>query len=599
MADVAPTDIPDALLTVELERLAASAEFRRSPRQVRLLRYLVEQARAGNAGRLKESSLAIDVFGRGPSSFDGRQDTTVRVEARRLRQRLARYYAGEGAWASVEIELPVGSYVPVLRRRFVNGGAKLPSIAVLPFLNLTGSPDHEHFCEGLTDEITDALAQIPGVKVVARTSAARYRGVSEDVRAIAAALGVATLLEGSVQGERGVGKVVAQWVRGSDGYHAWSRGMEIRSGEGTQAFKERVARDVVAGLQRRLLEQGGQSGMPVSVPLLRRAATVAAQDTFDRARYLLRLARVDTYERAVPLLRQTIAADPRFALAHCVLGRTLLNIVGITVAAANGMLEEARASIGRSLELDPDLGEAHTAQGFIAFAFDHDWARAEPSFLRGIRFAPSLPYAHSAYAWALMFNERFAEADNEYHLARELDPLDMNVRAHHALTMLYAGHDERALAGLDAILEVEPTHVIAHVLRATALLWRGDLDHAAREYQRIVANHPGLTIGEIGLAQTDAEAGRMRAARTRLRRLLQSRDARYFPPYQVAMIHARLGDFDAALDWLDRAAAERDMNFVCTPVDRAFVALRDDPRFGALLARHGLRGPAAATPQEF
>src|SRR5512140_2089055 len=189
--------------------------------------------------------------------------------------------------------------------------------------------------------------------------------------------------------------------------------MEIMRAERAQAFKERVARDVVAGLQRRLLEQGGNDGAPMAMPLVRRAAYSRAQDCFDRARYLVRCETADAYVRAMPLLEQAVASDPTFALAHCLLGRALLYVVGFTVAPASAMLDRARASIARALALDLELGEAHTASGFIAFAFDHDWASAEPAFLRGIRFAPSLPYAHSAYAWSLMFNGRFVEADNE------------------------------------------------------------------------------------------------------------------------------------------------------------------------------------------
>jgi hypothetical protein len=146
-------DFPEALLTVELERLLASNAFRRSPQQSRLLKYLVEQVRAGRGGRLKESTVAIGVLGRDASSFDSRTDTTVRVTVRRMRQRLARYYATEGAWAAVEIVVPVGSYVPVFQRRTQNGGVKLPSIAVLPLLNFTGHPgiggDRAHVCLSL------------------------------------------------------------------------------------------------------------------------------------------------------------------------------------------------------------------------------------------------------------------------------------------------------------------------------------------------------------------------------------------------------------------------------------------------------------------
>lgn len=581
--------IPEALLAVELERLASSAAFRRSPRQVRLLRYLIAEARAGRAARLKESVIAVDVFDRRASTFDGRADTTVRVEIGRLRRRLARYYAEDGAWAAVEIELPIGGYVPMLRLRHqANGSAKLPSIAVLPFDDLTDRSDHAAFADALTDEITDALAHMPGVKVVARTSAAKYRGVAQDVRTIGSALGVSTLLEGSVHGGEHL-KVVAQWVRASDGYHAWSRSIEAMANESAQDFKERVARDIVGGLQRRLIENGGGQGIPLAAPFLRRAANVEAQDAFDRARYLLRLDSVDGYARALPLLRRSLGADPNFALAHCGVARSLVSSIGVTALPALGTLREARIAVDRALELDPELGEAHTLKGFITFAFDHDWGSAERAHLRGIRFAPSLPYTHSAYAWALMFNGRFAEADSEYRFARELDPLDLKIRAHHALNYLYAGNDAQALAELDAILEVEPSHVIARSLHATARLWRGDAAGAREEYRALLDTYPNLTIGEIGLAQAEAITGNERAARKRLLKLQEVVRSRYLPPYQVAMIHARLNEVDAALDWLDRAAQECDMNFVCARLDRTFEPLRGDPRFDALLARHGLQ----------
>ena len=582
-------DIPDALLVVELERLAASRAFRRSPGQVRLLRYLVGQTREGRGQRLKESVLAVDVLGRNASRFDSGRDTSVRVMVRRLRQRLARYYAGEGAWAAVEIALPLGTYEPILQRRPQNGGAKLPSIAVLPLLNFTGNPALETFCEGVSEQITDALARLPGVKVVARTSAFQFRGAL-DVRTIGAKLGVATLLEGSAQLGAGGGlKVIVQWVRSADGYHAWSCAFEARKRESAPDFEERIAREVVAGLQRRLLENGSLGSVPSSGAIARRSSNPAAQQLYDDGRYLLRRETVDGYRRAIDVLRQATVADPSFALAHCALGRALVNLLGVTAAPSNGLLTGARRSLGRSLALDSGLGEAHALSGFIACAFDRDWKRAEPAHLRGIRCAPSLPYAHSSYGWGLMMNGRFAEAETEFRFARELDPLDMKVRTHHALCVLYAGEDERAIAELDAVLEVEPTQLVARVLLATAHLWRGDLGSAGARFAELARAHPMLTIGDIGLAQVEAADGRQRAARERLARLRRQARQTYLPPYQVAMIHARLGDAARTLYWLNRAAAERDMNVVCAPVDRAFAPLRNDPRFTRLLQKHGLR----------
>ena len=588
----ADSDIPNALLAVELERLAASRAFRRSPGQLRLLLYLVEQARAGHSARLKESVLAVEVLGRSASRFDSGRDTAVRVIARRLRQRLARYYAGEGSWAAVEISLPVGSYQPQFHRRPQNGGAKLPSIAVLPFLNFTGNPSLESFCDGLSDEITDALARLPGVKVVARTSAFRFRGAVADVRTIGQALGVATLLEGSVQiGPSGALKAVAQWVRTTDGYHAWSLTIEASPGQTGEAFQERVARDVVAGLQRRLLQSGSLHGTPTSGAKVRRSNSTAAQELYNSGRYLLRLESVDGYRRAIDVLRQATAADPEFGLAHCALGRGLVNLLGMTVAPSNGMLTGARQALARALAIDPELGEAHALSGFIACAFDHDWPQAELAHLRGIRCAPSLPYAHASYAWGLMMNARFAEADSEFQFARELDPLDLKMRAHHALAALYAGKDEQAIIELRSIVDVEPRHVIARVLLATAHLWRGDTDEAQRMFDELLQAYPALTIGEVGLAQVEAQKGQADAARQRLTRLTADRQRVHLPPYQVAMIHARLGDATQALSWLRRAATQRDMNFVCAAVDRTFVPLRRDPRFARLLKKHGL--PAA------
>jgi TolB-like protein len=442
MGDMAGTDagIPDALLAVELERLAASRTFRRSPGQVRLLTYLVEQTRAGRGQRLKESVIAIEVLGRSASGFDSGRDTGVRVTVRRLRQRLARYYAGEGAWAAIEIALPLGSYQTILQRRSQTSGAKLPSIAVLPLLNFTGNAELDVFCDGLAEEITDVLARLPGVKVVARTSAFRFRGAATDVRTIGQALGVATLLEGSVQlGHAGTLKLILQWVRAHDGYHAWSFTSEASEGEPVSAFQGRGAREVVAGLQRRLLQGGPLLAIPSAGDVPRRSSDRAAQELYDNGRYLLRLQTVDGYRRAIDVLRQCTATDPEFALAHCALGRALVNLVGLTVAPANGLLTGARRALGRAVALDPDLGEAHALSGFIAWAFDRDWARAERAHLRGIRCAPSLPYAHSSYGWGLMMNGRFKEAESEYQFARSLDPLDLKLRAHQSLVALYAG----------------------------------------------------------------------------------------------------------------------------------------------------------------
>lgn len=579
--------IPDSLLVAELERIAASDAFKRSPLQLKLLRHLVREAERGGGRHLTETALAIDVLGADPRRFDAARDTSVRVTMRRLRQRLARYYADEGAWSTIEIELPVGHYQPRFRMRRERAAAKPPSIAVLPLRNFTSEPVREAWCDGVSEEITDALIQVPGLRVATRTSAFRFRH-ENDLRAIGKSLGVATLIDGSVQGGQHGLRAVVQWIRTSDGNHVWSSTLDADPGEADPAFALRVAQSVVAGLQRHLLDHGSPTQQSAIARSARRSTSDIADERYHSARYLMRAQTADGYARAIEPLRAAIAADPEFALARSALAHALVNLVGLTLAPPATLLADARSELARALEIDPRLGEAHALDGFIAHAFDHDWPRAEHAFLRGIRFAPSLCYAHSAYAWALMMNGRFEDADSEYRYARSLEPLDLKMRAHHALVALYAGDDDRALAELSSLAAIEPGNVIVAALLATTHLWRGSLDDARAAFEKLARDHPAITIGEVGLAQIDALEGRTKEARRRLS-ALKGDERRYLPPYQAAMIHARLDEHADAIDWLERSSHALDMNFVCAPVDRTFTGLHDDPNFVAMLERNGLR----------
>ena len=261
--------IPHDAIAAELDSVAASAAFGKTERPARFLRHLVETALRGDRDHLKESVLGMDVFGR-PASWDPRLDPVVRQEAARLRKRLAAYYQNGGAEDEVRIELPVGSYVPVFRRKpleiesapavtltpaapadrglarprrawpyVVAAGALCialagaawriqayrespPSIAVLPFANLTADPANQYFSDGLTDEITDSLARIKALRVIARSSAFQFKGKPVDVREVGRSLNVANVLEGSVERLGNRIKIVAHLERVSDGLLLWS-----------------------------------------------------------------------------------------------------------------------------------------------------------------------------------------------------------------------------------------------------------------------------------------------------------------------------------------------------------------------------------------
>jgi TolB-like protein/Tfp pilus assembly protein PilF len=574
---------PRALVETELARINASAVFRRSPRHRTLLRYLVTKALAGEHAGLKEAVLAADVFGRDPTRFDPQRDTIVRVEARRLRQKLVRYYEEDGANSAIVVRLEAGRYAPIVELRPESGGEDpLPSVAVLPFVNLSGCPEHESFCDALTEELIDALVQIPGLKVVARTSVFRFKGRNDDVRATARTLGVRTVVEGSVQRHGGEWRVVAQLINADDGIHLWSHAFDALA-ERASGIVPRLARAVIRGLK---LHDGATTRLRRVA--LRASANAEAQDCFERGKYLLGRQSRDAYRNAIELFVRATAADPQFALAWAALAQARIGLFALTAVPESGAIDAIRLAVARALELDPELGEAHAAASFVAFACDRDFARAERASLEAIRYAPSRAYVHHHHAWMLMFAGRFDEADQTFAIARELDPVSLLPRIHQALVALYRRDYARAADGFVRVLEVEPANLLARVLLATTWLCDARVDDALAAFARIEQEVPGDSIGPLGIVQSHARAGREREARAALASMIERFGEDRIGPYRMAIAHARLGDGNATFAWLDRAAEALDMNLVCLAVDPSFDRVRDDARFARALARYGL-----------
>ena len=287
----------------ELEKILSSDGFRDAEGLKRFLRYTVEHTLQGEGGQLKEYRLGVEVFDR-ESSFDPRLDPVVRMAARRLRSKLKDYYETEGAQDPIWIAVPKGSYAAAfsrgaskqrstsvvvepsqptkygrlagialvllfatvistvvywIRARQSQAAAPTqnPSLAVLPLLNLTGNPDSEYLCDGVTDELTSALSKLPGVRVVARTSAFKFKNKPEDVRSIGEQLNVSSVLEGSLQksGERL--RITVQLIRASDGYHIWSQTYD-RNSKDAFAVEDEITQTIAGTLRVRLVQAGQQ-----------------------------------------------------------------------------------------------------------------------------------------------------------------------------------------------------------------------------------------------------------------------------------------------------------------------------------------------------
>jgi TolB-like protein/tetratricopeptide (TPR) repeat protein len=581
--DAAPA-LSAALIEAELARIGGSELFRRSQRHRQLLRHLVLHALAGDTGRLKESVLAAEIFGIDPARFDPARESIVRVEARRLRLKLARYYAGPGADTPLRFVLEAGSYVPRIQPVAAPGrtAGALPAFAVLPFLDLVGDERGEARADTLSEELIDALVQFPGIKVVARTSSFRFKGQPADVREIGRVLGVDALIEGSIQ-RRGDGyRVIAQLIDVADGMHRWSHAFEVdtaRLDDVVLRLAQRVAGDFFTA---------AASRAPLRRIAWRASADAGVNDAFARGKYLLGRHSLPAYRNAVAAFDEAVAIDPGFALGWVAKAQAHLAVLGMSAAPNDDDIDAAHLAVSRALELDAELGAAHATAAQLAFAYGRDWIRAERAAQQAIRYAPGNAYVHHSRGWMLMFSGRFAEARQAFAVARELDPLDPQLEAHQRLVRFYERDYDGAAADFARVLQKEPANLVARVLWATSVLCAGRASEALRQFEAIAADLPGDSIGPLGVVQALAVGGDLAAARAAFVALVERFGEDLVGPYRMAMAAARLGDADAAFAWLERAATARDFNFVCTAVDPTFDPLRDDPRWTLLLARHRL-----------
>ncbi len=607
---------PEDAVRVQLQRILGSHTFARSRRQQRFLEYAVESVLAGKSEALKESVLGMAVFDRG-EAFDPRSDNIVRVEARRLRQRLDEYYRNEGGEDEVAIEFPTGSYVPQFSQRetptaspvvstidpriippptrrfrfgvfLVIGAAALAgiaacaflwlhsrkpiSIAVLPFSDFSGGDEERYHADGITEDITQALAQTRRLRVVARTSAFQFRGKSQDVREIGRRLGVSRIVEGSVQNRDGRLRISARLVNTEDGFEVWSA-TEETDGAGI----ERAERALTAGLAQAMKTSPAATALHVP--------PAAAQDLVLRARYLAGRGGEENRRRAVELYERAAALDPEYARPRAALASILSLEAFHDPAAAPALAPRVRAAARRAIELDGTIPESHVALARLAWCYEWDWNAAERHWLRALELNPSHAPARQSYALALASRGRFREAVAESQRAAELDPLSFAASSDLGVVLYASRQFDRATAHARRSLTLAPDALPPHFLLGVAAAAAGRYAEAISELERHAErfHRAPAVIGRLGNAY--ARTGRRDEAAALLAEILRGPDA---PRIYAAMIQTALGDRPAALASLEQSAARRETDFLFLGVEPVFDPLRQEPRFAALLAKLGL-----------
>ena len=607
--------VPKAEIAAELDLILSSPQFIRSERMNRFLRFVVEQALQGTGSDLKEYTIGVEVFDK-DASFDPRIDNNVRTEARRLRAKLAEYYATYGQSDKVRIELPKGSYMPCfiegprivgaspsqerlpqapVRRfsRWIKVSAVLAaaalvaavlvwnwserprpprkprSIAVLPFLSLGAGDEIEYFTEGLTEEILNHLASIPALKVVARTSSAQFKGRSEDVKTIGKRLNVDAVLEGSVRRDGNLLRITPQLISTADGYHLWSQTFE-RNADNLFAIEDEISRVVAQVLE--------PSAITVAAG---RAPNPKAYGLARQARYHWNKWNSEDVKRSIALLDEALAIDPQDARAYAWLG-SAYGVLGVLGGApADEAAAKSRAAAQKAIDLDPNLAEGYVVLACLKATRDLDWDGARRDFERAISLSPGAADIHEDYATLYLVPWlRLREAEAEARKALELDPLSVRVNHDLGLVLYFRRDYDAAIEQFRQALDLDPAFASASMQLFRCFLMKRQFADARRIIEpREKSPYPGEYALHMGRLQ--ALSGNRAEARKLLDELLQQCAVRCpVPPSQVAWLQVALGDTDGAFRSL--AADSHNPKFQADPV---FDGLRSDPRYHALLVQ--------------
>jgi TolB-like protein/tetratricopeptide (TPR) repeat protein len=470
----------------------------------------------------------------------------------------------------------------------VRKGLRADSIAVLPFDNLSTDPENEYFSDGVTEDIIASVARIRGIRVLARPSVLRYKGVRKPVRDIATELGVATVVTGSVRRSDGRLRIVVQVVDARDDSHRWSETYDRNLGDVFEIQSE-VAANVAAAVRKEL------SHADRNRITARGTVDGDAYDVYLRARFLWNRRDVGSIEESVRFFREAAERDPGFALAHAGLAdaHVVLGIYG--VRAPSDVYPSVRAEAERALALAPTLGEAVASAACVRAIYDWDWTGAEGQFRRAIALAPSYATAHQWYATMVLTPQRrFAEALSELERARELDPNSPVVAASRGIVRFYEGDYAKARTEIEAVIDAHPHFGLAHYFLAMCLEAEGeDLPavSAAAEAVRL-SGGSAETLATHGHAL--GRLGRTMEAEAILADLRAKAANRYVSPVLIALVLVGLGRTEEALGELERGVEARATELIWLGVRPTWSTLESSDRFLAVLARVGLPAHGSA-----
>jgi serine/threonine-protein kinase len=453
-----------------------------------------------------------------------------------------------------------------------------PSVAVLPFVNLSADPENDYFADGMTEEIINALGQVPGLRVAARTSSFAFKGRTADLADVSARLRVDTVLTGSVRASGGRLRIAAQLISVTDGFELWSERFD-RTAADVFAIQDEIATAIAGKLR---LTLGAVAGEPV----VRRAASLDAYHLYLKGRTLMNRRELGA---AVEALAAAAASDPDYAPSHAMFASTLAMLAFYGFIPGYDALPRAKRAAQRALRLDPALVDAHAALFIIATVHDWDWEAADEIFGTASGLGPLPPLLLNWRSVSLtLISGRHDEAIGIGRRALDSDPLSATARVGLQYSLMMSGrHEEAEAIGREA-LALDPTVWTARRSLGIVLWGMRRYEEALAEFSRVAAETRGMPMAHMDMMTAVAGLGDDARVKGMFQELAARARTAYVQPSIMGASAALAGDLELAFEWLERAYRERDGVLPMLNFSAMVPALRQDPRFRRLIVRIGI-----------
>ena len=457
----------------------------------------------------------------------------------------------------------------------------IDSLAVLPFVNVSGDPDTEYLSDEIPASIINSLSALSNLRVVPRSTVFRYKGGEKNPATIGRELNVAAVLTGriSVRGENL--SIRAELVDVANDRQLWGERYSRKIAD-ILAIEEDIAKQISQALR---LELTGEDKKRLAT---RHTISPEAYRAYLKGRYWWNKRSEDGFAKASEFFNEAIEIDPTYALAYVGLADTYSLLAYYRFLPLKEGYPKAKAAVQRALQLDDTLSEAHASLAIIMMDYDWDWLAAEREYRRAIELNPKYPSAHQWYGLLLLYQGRYDEGMAQVRLAHELDPLSLIINANLSFHAYGARRYDEAIEQARKVLEMDPNFPVARSNLGSAYLAKGMFDEAIAEFKELSERTGQDPARSAWLAVAYAMSGNRPEAVKIVDTLIVLSTQEYVSAGGIAKIFAALGEQDKAFEWLEKIFAQRGRDLLDLKISAYFDMLRDDPRFNDLLGRVGL-----------